>query len=181
MKPPSEWLTPKYSAHTNTLEQSPHHCHIQRTNKYEKILCVEILLAVIAGLPVAIIDEIVWKAFWKLKNSYWQEILRLLACPSQQYQKNEMYLPSGREGATSPCWLLSADRELEAWIGFATFRRNWHGLCRHEYRANCRRREALQKSDTMFVGRSRRATLKFCLNFSYDSTNMSYRLTAYKS
>ena len=68
MKPPSEWLTPKYSAHTNTLEQSPHHCHIQRTNKYEKILCVEILLAVIAGLPVAIIDEIVWKAFWKLKK-----------------------------------------------------------------------------------------------------------------
>ena len=74
MKPPSEWLTPKYSAHTNTLQQSPHHCHIQRTNKYEKILCVEILLAVIAGLPVAIIDEIVWKAFWKLKKSYWQEI-----------------------------------------------------------------------------------------------------------
>ena len=99
MKPPSEWLTPKYSAHTNTLEQSPHHCHIQRTNKYEKILCVEILLAVIAGLPVAIIDGIVWKAFWKLKKSYWQEILRLLACPSQQYQKNEMYLPSGRGGS----------------------------------------------------------------------------------
>ena len=74
MKPPSEWLTPKYSAHTNTLEQSPHHCHIQRTNKYETILSVEILLAMIAGLPVAIIDEIVLKAFWKLKKSYWQEI-----------------------------------------------------------------------------------------------------------
>ena len=89
MKPPSEWLTPKYSAHTNTLEQSPHHCQIQRTKKYEKILCLEILLAVIVGLPVAIIDEIVWKAFWKLKKSYWQEIsksysLQLLACPSQQ-------------------------------------------------------------------------------------------------
>ena len=98
MKPPSEWLTPKYSAHTNTLEQSPHHCHIQRTNKYEKTLCVEILLAVIAGLPVAIIDEIVWKAFWKLKNltgkksyGYWP------ALPSNIRKMRCIYQVGGRE------------------------------------------------------------------------------------
>ena len=149
MKPPSEWLTPKYSAHTNTFEQSPHHCFIQRTDKYEKILCVEILSAVIVGLPVAITDEIVWKAFWKLKKSYWQDISKSYSYwPALPSNKRKMRCTKW-VGATSPCWLLSADRELEAWIGFATFRRNWHGLCRHEYRATCRQREAIPKSDTI--------------------------------
>ena len=78
----------------------------------------------------------------KKSYGYWP------ALPSNIRKMRCIYQVGG-VGATSPCWLLSADRELEAWIGFATFRRNWHGLCRHEYRANCRQREALQKSDTI--------------------------------
>ena len=106
------------------------------------------------------------------------QILQLLtALPSN----NRKMRCTKRAGATSPCWLLSADWELEAWIGFATFRRNWHGLCRHEYHANCRQREALQKVTQLFEDGSRRASLKFWLKSSYDSTNMSHMFTAYKS
>ena len=133
-------------------------------------------------LPVAIIDKIVWKAFWKSKKSYWQEISKSCSYwPALPSNKRKMRCTKWA-GATSPCWLLSADRELEAWIGFATFRRNWHGLVSAWISCQIQTKRSPPKKVTqLFEDGVRRASLKFCLKISYDSTNMYYMLTAYKS